>query len=493
MRARRSGDVDVVVGVNALSEPVIQTLAIRAQDSRTRRVIALSHDDEYAVPELRTAGVIIADLDPLRDDELLAVLTRRGEQAARRVYVLTDSGDYNRQVAETARQILEEQASPGNTTPTVLVRLDDPREADSWRVGHALGAHGVVMDAVSAIEVTAGQLVDLLTNEGVRRVNLVGDGPVSFAVLNELAARHAWHEALADSSSPVDDPLPLPESLLTGLAVRVFTSDLDAEVEWQLLRKRAEKTHSLPDLVVTFESTEPRIDDLVPPTWFADVATVFVGAPEPSVLNAASRLARLRPRSIVLAPDDHVIGVALTASHGRLYRYGLSLNPHDNALPPGGWDRMGRLQHEVYRQRTLARGQTPRPTQRPWNELDETVRWSNAEQIRSVMRSVRELGYTWVADATDDDPVALSSTNLMQVAERMHEEWLEAKRAAGFIYGTPSNPTARPPTSSYLVPWEDLNDKKKRENLDQVAEAISRALVFGLTLRQGSPAQRGAK
>jgi hypothetical protein len=487
-QARRSGDADVVVGVSQLTAPVIWRLAEQAQVARRRRVIAVAEDPPSpVVGELRDAGVIVVSINPLAPKQLHPLLTRRGKVAVRRLYVLSDSGDHNRRVAATARSLLEVGGSEGRWDPAILVRLDDPREADSWRVGHALDSERVLMDAVSAVEVTAGLLVDLLVASDVRSLNLVGDGPMSLGILGDLAARRGWSGALVEARSGADDPLPLPRRAWSGVSVNVYTDDADSEMEWELLRCRSATSAPVPPVDVRFEiGHRRRVDDLIPSLDCSDVATVFVGAADPGLSNVASRLARMRPGSIVLVPDDAVVGIAAAAAHGRLFRYGLSLMPDDAKLPQGGWERMARLQHEVYRYRFVSRGQHPRPTQLPWDDLTDEVRDSNTDQIRSVLRWVRDLGYDWVADAAGEVTSELPAEALRRVAERMHESWAAAKRADGFVFGAENDTSARPPTSNYLLPWRELPAPKQRDNVLQVVAALSRARVFGLTPRRAA-------
>jgi len=103
------------------------------------------------------------------------------------------------------------------------------------------------------------------------------------------------------------------------------------------------------------------------------------------------------------------------------------------------------------------------PALRSWHELDENRKEYNRCQVDDIRRKLNEIGYalqplTW----WDEDRVALSSTDIEQLAREYHESWMRMKKNDGYTYGKDRSESEK--TSPFLVQFNQLPEKKKERN-----------------------------
>lgn len=100
-----------------------------------------------------------------------------------------------------------------------------------------------------------------------------------------------------------------------------------------------------------------------------------------------------------------------------------------------------------------------------WDELPEPQRESNRASVRTLFDQLRRLGYELRRSSGSADAIAtLPDHAVQQIAEAEHEQWVEQKRAQGYIYG-PENDAAHPPTHPDLVSFDALAPTAREKDL----------------------------
>ena len=335
---------------------------------------------------------------------------------------------------ETARRVIELVRSRGGrdgTFPRLVVRIDDPWQAEDWRRRHVVDDPAVFSDTVGVFKVTARELLDHALGQEADRLVLLGSSALTLALLDEVA-QHRREEAVFSEPSSLDVVVVDPEA-----------AELMADHE--LHQSRYGNVGVTGSGCARFEGSEASatlVRGLVADSERALV--VDTREPSSSSLRAAERLAARLPGCQVLVWTDDEQGVASEALMGNLRAYGLTLLSAGE-VPEDGWERIARRQHESY----VAAYPGPtgtEPGRRPWPELSDFYRQSNLRQIATTMKIAKEAGRSWVRPtASSAGARPLSDAEIDALAHREHDAWQHYLTANGWRYAADAQ---RPPAAS---------------------------------------------
>jgi hypothetical protein len=139
-------------------------------------------------------------------------------------------------------------------------------------------------------------------------------------------------------------------------------------------------------------------------------------------------------------------------------------------------ERLAEAAHDVFCAGLRERGYTFGPvsdeslrvssTLRPYAELDVEFKEQNRANVRDIADKLALAGYVMVPARGSEDGVALPAAVIEELAEREHERWMEAKLAAGWEHGEPTDPRAR--RHEALVPWSELPESQRVKDRDMV-------------------------
>lgn len=317
-RIRDAADVDIVVGVDANAVGLAKALLDeqgacsrypdwydlrpeekKALDRRGRRQVVVIHTngDEPVLGELRAYGARVL-VGESTDGEVLrvAMLRRRGGRiAVHRLFAATSSQQLNLAVLDVAKEVLTDAGLSQDdwlsqeSVPRLVALLDDPREARDWQLTQ-LDTTGFFVDALSVDGLLARSIVAALQGLEPQRVLVLGDSPLTVAILDELALQRYFRAEL-DTHRAACGMTPLPGRGL--LDVRVILVGPGAEPirqEWEA--NSAPCGRSLPVDCAAGEWEQvaaQHCPDGVP------VGIVITDPPSRAVMSQATRLTRMHP------------------------------------------------------------------------------------------------------------------------------------------------------------------------------------------------------
>ena len=458
--ARLVWDVTVLVGLDALTLPLLQRLA---QTRRPGSIVVIEPDGSHPLlEEARATGARIMIADPASPRVLLPVLAGRGGCALRYLYALRQDAAENEAVLTAANGILHHYRPDPERQPHLVARIDDPRHADHWRSRHS-GMSGLSLeDALSPLESTACALVNQIFSDRARRLLLCGDSTLALAILLELA-RRAWEGRELAEAAAIGRAAQLEGARLDGAGLD--ETDLQAPVPCpvqrvMLLDSRAE------DLRREYQSTcphavaaaAPQVEvepnpwpehllamlDALPPAEADEIAAVVADTPGEAGLHEAGRVARLHPGiPLFVLTSDGAGGSRAIFDRLQPFQRTFLVNGEE---PEDTWTRVARHWHECFRLRHPAMPGEPTPvTRRPWADLDEFIRQDNILQLRSVMTVVAARGREWVpARAVPPGSfIELTDRDVTAVARAEHTRWYRRRLAAGWS-AVPAGPAPAP-------------------------------------------------
>lgn len=555
---RRAADLDVVIGADAEAVELVKALAgeqrarllqpdwydPRPSDPRTPRrrrapevVVVHANRDEPALGELRAAGARVLIGDPTDPDVLAVALRTLGGTgvAMKRLFAIAASQRENLLVIDAAREVLDRTAVPRDwlaleSVPRLVARFDDPREARDWRLTQ-LDTAGCFVDALTHDELLARTIVARIAEAGARRVTVMGDSPLSVALLDELAQQRYFRQEVNAQAARV--------AANTGEPVRRRVPPLDVPVtvagpgSRQILREwRANQAPAADGLTVTAdvrdweEVTEDICEDGLP------VALVITDPASPTVTSRGTRLTRLYPYALVFVPYEAVQGIedaSLALSTRQVIRFGPSLL-QDGGVPEDSWTVLARQQHEFYATYNTNPYDTRavlrdwgRPTDSPVGRLPEFIREDNLRQLRNVLRAVQAEGYLWrtVAEARQDTARAwepppgptLPADVAAGVARAEHDRWFRLRSEHGWSLPDPETGSALPEDAGKdarnrgqaeaalrrerarqnpnMKPWEELSEPKRADNVADIQAIVRRLYQWGIApVSATSPGRR---
>ncbi|WP_404498099.1 hypothetical protein [Arthrobacter sp. GAS37] len=465
-------DVDLVVGLTPMSEPLVQALldeanpqtdcdprwAGRGRRPRTRVVVLYDDALNPLVADVAASGAIAIVGNATDPAILRPILTHRrlwrpGERvpSLRRLFAVTERQHVNLRIIDAATRALDgtELQDSARVIPRLTARLDDAREALDFRLAHPSADHGFI-DAISTDELVARELVDDLASTGCQTLLIQGDSGLVTALLDAIAWR-AW--------SMVD----LARAERTGVTVTsVPTHDLPLRIV--LVGKRAR--HVLEEWRRSGPPTSAALGtDVVEVReeyWQDSVGAVLQGEPAGSTAlviceathetaGAAARLARMYPQARVFALDPEARGIeslervgetrrALVTRFGPMLHRTILTSAGESrmAAPEDGWTRLARHLHGAY---IKENGSDGRPARQPWGDTGEPagqrapefVREDNLRQLRHLLATwwCPKSGRSWSPYGPIEGGVP-DDEELTMLARSEHERWVKLRIENGW-------------------------------------------------------------
>ncbi|MCX2933720.1 hypothetical protein ORI20_25950 [Mycobacterium sp. CVI_P3] len=439
LRARLAGSVTAVVDLDDDGSSMLAAIA-RNLDRRSTLVVVTSDPDRPCVRAARVKGACVLAVDFGRPATLASLPIW---DKLDRLYLMSPDPSTNlarlQTITERVTRLDDRQRLP------LIVRIDDPWQADAWRAQHFGGSDTIwAADTVGKYEVTARRLLDMiLAGTPVDRIMICGTSQLTLALCADMTQRRIENDYHSD------DAAALPELTLVGPAAEEYLADHDHSVRRIGLSPDFTKIRAVND-----NPTVPVLSSLLA----AGPATAVIlvdGAPGIDT-STGTRLAARFPDTPIYAWDaDADTSERRATLVGQLRTYRLSLD-----LPGGqaqdAWERAARLIHQRYAAEVPVRT----PASLPWDELDEFYRGSNRRQVRNALWMVEKIGgHTW--NTWGQSPDRLSTAELrrlppLEQLQRMgferdtaiamaraeHEDWCRYYRAAGWQYG-PTRDDAR--------------------------------------------------
>lgn len=146
---------------------------------------------------------------------------------------------------------------------------------------------------------------------------------------------------------------------------------------------------------------------------------------------------------------------------------------------------LARQIHEEYRKKQLQKGNGKVPV---WEELEDTLKYSNFRQARDAFERPRQLGYCVLEkesgrQAGKQQVTAFTERETEYLARIEHDAWMEERLYNGWRYGETKDTQKK--ISPYLVPYDELEESVKQLDRDAVANVISLLSAVGFGVFQG--------
>ena len=185
LRAFFAPSVTAVVDIDDDAQSMLSAIA-QTLDSRSVLVLITASPDDQSVHEARNQGARVVSVDFNRPDMVKALTLWRKVD---RLYLLSADPSANLLrlsiISERMNEIRNKHRLP------LIMRIDDPWQAQSWRAQHFGGAGTLwAADAVGMYEVTARRLLDRITaTPDIDRVVVCGTSRLTLALCSDVAQR----------------------------------------------------------------------------------------------------------------------------------------------------------------------------------------------------------------------------------------------------------------------------------------------------------------
>ena len=472
---RLSRSLVVLVGLTEEAMPLVRRLITEREADATLAVL-VSDPGNVLIKSARNLGARVVVCDVKNLGALRSLLTARGRFKVRTFYaVATDVAENLRWAAQLRAAADSTGPSRANMSPRMIVRIDDPWQAEYWRRTNAYRTPGSessvrwISDALSVYEVTAELILDRILDPSLEqrfdRVVIVGSSALALAVCAELAQREREGDAL---SAP---PLP-------GLADLILYGS-EAEMLREQHRLRQERFGNSGDVgMISVVESEPTSDHLRA-TLQHDQHPALILADDPALIgpHRTTYLAALNPTWTIFDWSPTTRGVADQPIMERLYPFGLTLDA-PSSLPVDSWERAARVVHEQYRliMRQHQQLEPSKPSHRAWEQLDRFLRESNIRQVTTAVAAAESLGRSWgpvVRGVRSDGLVTsaeISESELDAMAKMEHASWMEYLEDNGWRYG--SERDDRRHLHPSLRAWDQLTPEDQAKTREGVANAL---------------------
>ena len=380
LSVRFARQVQVVVGLGPETLGLIRRLDESAGPRTAVAVLTMSADAAL-IKSARDHGGAVVVVDPGDARALTVLLTAGRRFKVRGAYLMSADATVNLRWAQQLREVADRcSVSPSALPPRMVVRIDDPWQAEYWRRSNGYrtrpdNRRSWIGDAVSSYEVTAALLVDRIQRQEHDRLVLVGGSPLSLAISAELAQREREDHLLGARRRPAVDDL-----LVVGLQAGALRDQ-----------------HALRQ--TRFGNAVAPLNAVVEPDDVPVLERLLAGCRSPALIfteedDQASYLAARHPGWTIFAFTPDARGLATDAIMEGLVPYGLTTEvPAD--WPVDSWERAARVVHERYRRQRDPKAR-PRPSDRSWDDgLDPFLKESNVRLVTATLASVEALGRSW--------------------------------------------------------------------------------------------------
>ena len=472
---RLSRSLVVLIGLTRDAMPLVRRLSTEREADTTLAVL-VSDPGNPLIKSVRNLGARVAVCDVTNLGALRSLLTTRGRFKVRSCYAVAPDVAENLRWAAQLREVADSsRPARVNMAPRMIVRIDDPWQAEYWRRTNAYRTPGSessvrwISDALSVYEVTAELILDRIVDPNLEsnfdRLVIVGSSALAVAVCAELAQREREGDALLAAPH-----LGLADLILYGP---------QAETLREQHRLRQERFGNSSDIgLLSVVGSQPTSENLRA-TLRRDQHPVLILADDPAVTGThqATYLAALNPTWTIFDWSPTTSGVADQPIMELLYPFGLTLEA-PSSLPVDNWERAARVVHEQYRLITRERRQLDpsKPSHRAWEQLDPFLKESNIRQVTTALAAAESLGRSWgpvVSGGRSDGLVTsaeVSAAELNTMAEMEHTSWMKHLQDNGWRYGPKRDDHRRIHPS--LRPWSELTPADQEKTRDGVANAL---------------------
>ena len=481
---RLARSVTAVVGIDEETSSMIGAIS-KSLGRRDTLVVITDVPDRGYVYEARNLGARIATVDFTRPATLAALSLWRKLD---RLYLLSSDPSANLQRLGVITERLS-VVGRKNRLP-LIVRIDDPWQAEVWRAQQFGGSGGFdrrwVADAVGKYEVTARRLLDaVIDTTTVDRIMVCGASPLALAICADMAQRRRERDYYT-----APDQVPLPSLTLVARDAEDYLHDHEFHEQQLGFASPAgvDAVNEAPGM-----STLLRLID----AHSGAAAVILVDSDSSIDPTIGTRLAARFPEMPVYAWDP---GAGASEDRvpivGRLRTYRLALDVAEGQAHDA-WERAAMLIHTNWVKDT----EHNTPATKLWPQLDEFYRESNRRLVRNILWMAEDKGeHTWSsggtpAEASVAELRGLAPTEQMRrlgfdrdaalaMARAEHEDWCRYYRAAGWRPGERSDEKK---THNKLVDWAVTEADPK------LLDAAVGSVVVGIagTARTGVPIPSG--
>ncbi len=482
IRVRYATGLVLLVGLTDDALPLLRRLSVD-REPRTTLVVLVGDAGHPSIKTARDLGARVVVVDRGQTETLRSLLTSGSAFKVRSCYAVSaDVADNLRWAAEVKAVADMVKPSRADMPPRMVVRIDDPWQAEYWRrtnayrTGTGRGpAVRWMADALSVYEVTASILLDRVhfpaDGEHFDRLVVVGHSPLALALCAELVQRDREAQALGATLRP-------------GLGdLLLFGPEAATLLEQHRLRQERFGNSAGMIAVDTAESTAPHLQTALA----AAKRPALVLADDPAVRGSAlaTYLAVVHPDWTIFDWSPGTRGVADEATMERLYPFGLTTEA-PVSLPMDSWERAARIVHERYRHELQRRGtlDPEQPAHQPWEQLDAFRKETNIRQVATALTTAEQLGRSWGPVTELRTAVAepgLSDAELETMTRAEHESWRRHHLDNGWRYGPVRDDARR--IHPALLPFDQLGEDDLSKTRGGVESALATLETLGYRSR----------
>lgn len=269
--------------------------------------------------------------------------------------------------------------------------------------------------------------------------------------------------------------------------LRITLLDNQAEIKKQLLSLRYPQLEKVCNLVAEQMDIKgpdfERADFLINRQGRPNVTVVYVCLDDDSNALSAALTLRQRLGSVeipIVVRTAHESGLAtLLQKRNLVHDSFVNLRPFgllDRTCTPGlisecTYDILAQAVHQHYLDNERKKGSTPEtnPSMVPWEDLPESLRESNLNQVEHIRIKLEAIGCDIaVTNEWDVPPFRFSPDEVELMAQMEHERFVAERKKQGFT-DTPTKDLAKK-KSPTLVSWHELPDSEKEKDRDAVRQ-----------------------
>ena len=463
--------VTAIIGMDDDAESMVKAIA-SDKGAYGMPVILTASPDRPCVQDARKRGVRVITVDFNRKDTWTSLSLW---DKVKRLYLLSPDATTNLIRLDLIKQRIDltpRSAGGRHRHVPLIVRIDDPWQAEAWRAQQMGTDDHWAPDAVGKYEVTARRLLDrIINNDKVSRIVVCGTSQLTLALCADMAQRRLEYEYYPADMEP-------PTITLVAENAAEYRDDHEYHRRQLGLPSNRLVVEAFPN-----KPTVPFVKSLLTDDGGGlPVTTAIVLVDSDPIAGSSvdsstgTRLAAQLPSVPIYAWDPAAEAwdpsVQRTVEEtgeelflvGRLRTFRLTMD-----LPEGqaqdAWERAARLIHTRY-----AATAEPSESTKPWDELSAFYKKSNHRLVLNALWIVKtEGGHTWdtwgsmtetatPAGFADMQPLeklrALGFTEeaAMKMAEKEHQSWYDYLIENGWRWGPQR--LEKEKTNPRLLKWD---------------------------------------